>query len=175
MTIRLFLSQNLFEVDTRGGNGDFKKFVRYYDELALAVFFDHFTGDFYAVRFESTDELLKYRLGDTKLSVTPPSESWCVSSGILYRDKIHILPMVNPNRIETIRDLKDAFQRFDQLVDCELNATPQFDFELGQRVIVNTGERDHIGTVTGFMSTTVLIKMESGATSPFKPFNIRKI
>jgi hypothetical protein len=176
MTIRLYLQNNGFDIDDRGANFDFPTFVRYYEELYIAAFFNSFSGDFYGIRFHSIDELFRYRHGEIKLSIKPVSESWCVSSGMIYREKIQVFPLVNLSNIQSLRDLRICFEAFDRMITDELNGVSKHGFEYGERVFyTRDGSRYEIGTVVGFLANKITVKKDSGITFDFSKSYIKKI
>lgn len=175
MTISLFLQQNLFDVDLTSENHDFPTFVRYYDDLALAAFFNQMTGEFYAVRFESGDEMKSYRDGEIKMSLKPVNESWCVQSGMIYREKINILPVVNLHTIETAKHLNAAFMALESMIDAQINNVSHH-VQFGDRVVVHfAGERDQVATVVGMDAATIHVKLQSGGIAKLNPDIVERL
>jgi len=177
MTIRSFLDANRFVVDhTCAATIDgFSLYVRYYDFLALALYFDHLTGKMYAVRFESIEELAAHQNGETPIN-DGLRDSGFWSPAIRLRERISVMPTANVDRIQTERDLRQTFTAFNRMVDCELNGIDKHGFEFGERVTISF-DRDPsvIGTITNFTKHHAVVRVESGHHFPFTYDRLNKL
>lgn len=168
MTIRLWLQQNGFTVDPTNENRDFPMFARYYDAMNLAAIFNHMTGEFYAVRFQSFDAMHDHRSGESFLHMVSTKTK-------RTHEKINVLPAVNLHTIETANQLDAAFAVLDAIIDAELNGVSHH-VRFGQRAVVRfPGKQDQVGTVTAMDATTITVKLESGIASKFQPENVHRL
>lgn len=175
MTIRLWLQQNGFTVHPINENRDFPMFARYYDDMNLAAIFNHMTGEFYAVRFQSFDAMHAHRTGEWMSAGTGNRQDGMFKPGVANPEKINVLPVVNLHTIETAKHLDAAFAVVNAMVDAELNGVSHH-VRFGQRAVVRfPGINDQVGTVVAMDADTITVKMESGIATKFKPENVHRL
>lgn len=177
MTIRLFLQQNGFNIEPNNYNQDFPTFFRYYDAILLAAIFNQMTGEFYAVRFESEEELQMHKAGEFNLvkALYRTDGAYLDKPAVSkYRPKIHILPIANLHGIDTKRDLYKAFECLEKMIDAELlGISHHVDF--GDRVVATTITGNQVlGTVIDMDSTNITVRYEFGVLS-FMAENVQRV
>lgn len=159
MTIRTWLQQNGFTIHPTNENPDFPTFARYYDALNLALIFNHLTGEFYALRFQSFDDMYAHQKSEKDDSGLHDEmfKPW-----VKPCERINILPIVNLNTIETAKQLIRAFAAFEQMIHAELYGNVHR-VKFGQRVVVSIPDKPKsVGTVVGMDKTCIIVKMEIG-------------
>ena len=167
MDIRSFLKQHGFRIHDHHETG-FHLFVRYYEHLAIAVFFNHLSGEFYMVRFESVDELAAYRNRNIKMSIKSPNDSWCISSDVIHREPFNLLPMVNLSTIIKLSEFKRAFLAMERMIETEIVDVDLGGIRYGQRVIVRTiGHDDRVGIMVAANAKEFTVVLQYGGERPF--------
>lgn len=159
MTIRLFLQQNGFAPipDT---DRDLPTFVRYYYDMALAVFFETGTGQFYGMRFASAEDVLLYERGEWTLAQLNPA-------------RVDIMRAANIYAVQTGKQLKAAFDILEKMTWAELMGYNIHGVTFGDRVMI-PGSPTIAGTVVDMNQYHIFVRTEGGVQE-FRPAQIIRI
>lgn len=159
MNLIKLVEKNGFEIVK---TGLFPTFVRYYEEMAVAAFFEQTTGEFYVVQFSSIDELFEFKNNKFELSDIEKTGFW--GDILRYRKRTSLLPIVNLNHILTGPEFKVAFQALQRYIDAKLLGwDKKHGFDLGERVFVKSEGKSMPANVIGMHERVICIKNESGS------------